>query len=112
MGLLTSDQVPAGRTVFYGMIADGIHTNPAALRIAHRSHPSGLICLQVNVSVNQISLPVHYRLMIDFINSEGNCGGSEMQNMTSKAQNRTEKTHLTGTKQKKRTELKGKQFSS
>ncbi|XP_043955689.1 N-acetylglucosamine-6-phosphate deacetylase [Gambusia affinis] len=43
VGLLTSDQIPAGRTVFYGMIADGIHTNPAALRIAHRAHPSGLV---------------------------------------------------------------------
>lgn len=41
VGLLTSDQIPAGRTVYYGMIADGIHTNPAALRIAHRAHPSG-----------------------------------------------------------------------
>uniref|UniRef100_A0A3Q2DYR4 N-acetylglucosamine-6-phosphate deacetylase n=1 Tax=Cyprinodon variegatus TaxID=28743 RepID=A0A3Q2DYR4_CYPVA len=41
VGLLTSDRIPAGRTVFYGMIADGIHTNPAALRIAHRAHPSG-----------------------------------------------------------------------
>ncbi|XP_010863352.1 N-acetylglucosamine-6-phosphate deacetylase [Esox lucius] len=43
VGLLTSDQVPQGRTVFYGMIADGIHTNPAALRIAHRAHPTGLV---------------------------------------------------------------------
>lgn len=43
VGLLTSDQIPEGRTVFYGMIADGIHTNPAALRIAHRAHPSGLM---------------------------------------------------------------------
>ncbi|XP_060882983.1 N-acetylglucosamine-6-phosphate deacetylase [Labrus mixtus] len=43
VGLLTSDQVPVGRTVYYGMIADGIHTNPAALRIAHRAHPAGLV---------------------------------------------------------------------
>ncbi|XP_069838169.1 N-acetylglucosamine-6-phosphate deacetylase isoform X1 [Dendropsophus ebraccatus] len=43
VGLLTSDRIPAGRTVYYGMIADGIHTNPAALRIAHRAHPSGLV---------------------------------------------------------------------
>ncbi|XP_056263211.1 N-acetylglucosamine-6-phosphate deacetylase [Pseudoliparis swirei] len=43
VGLLTSDQIPAGRTVYYGMIADGIHTNPAALRIAHRAHPGGLV---------------------------------------------------------------------
>ncbi|XP_078461156.1 N-acetylglucosamine-6-phosphate deacetylase isoform X2 [Lampetra planeri] len=43
VGLLTSDRVPPGRSVFYGMIADGIHTNPAALRIAHRAHPAGLV---------------------------------------------------------------------
>lgn len=43
VGLLTSDRIPKGRKVFYGMIADGIHTNPAALRIAHRAHPRGLV---------------------------------------------------------------------
>ncbi|KAM4698045.1 N-acetylglucosamine-6-phosphate deacetylase [Rhinophrynus dorsalis] len=43
VGLLTSDRIPAGQTVYYGMIADGIHTNPAALRIAHRAHPKGLV---------------------------------------------------------------------
>ncbi|XP_067859674.1 N-acetylglucosamine-6-phosphate deacetylase [Heptranchias perlo] len=43
VGLLTSDQIPAGQPVFYGMIADGIHTNPAALRIAYRAHPKGLV---------------------------------------------------------------------
>ncbi|KAM4631854.1 N-acetylglucosamine-6-phosphate deacetylase [Discoglossus pictus] len=43
VGLLTSDRIPADRTVYYGMIADGIHTNPAALRIAHRAHPKGLV---------------------------------------------------------------------
>ncbi|XP_055265238.1 N-acetylglucosamine-6-phosphate deacetylase isoform X1 [Moschus berezovskii] len=43
VGLLTSDQLPTGRRIFYGMIADGIHTNPAALRIAHRAHPKGLV---------------------------------------------------------------------
>ncbi|XP_021076919.1 N-acetylglucosamine-6-phosphate deacetylase [Mus pahari] len=43
VGLLTSDQLPPGHCIFYGMIADGIHTNPAALRIAHRAHPQGLV---------------------------------------------------------------------
>uniref|UniRef100_H9G5G2 N-acetylglucosamine-6-phosphate deacetylase n=1 Tax=Anolis carolinensis TaxID=28377 RepID=H9G5G2_ANOCA len=43
VGLLTSDQIPPGRRVFYGMISDGIHTNPAALRIAHRADPKGLV---------------------------------------------------------------------
>ncbi|KAG1692617.1 N-acetylglucosamine-6-phosphate deacetylase [Nymphon striatum] len=40
VGLLTSDAIPEGKTVYYGIIADGIHTHPAALRIAHRTHPS------------------------------------------------------------------------
>ncbi|KAM9784828.1 N-acetylglucosamine-6-phosphate deacetylase [Syngnathus typhle] len=43
VGLLTSEHIPAGRSVYYGMIADGIHTHPAALRIAHRAHPKGLV---------------------------------------------------------------------
>ncbi|XP_042249272.1 N-acetylglucosamine-6-phosphate deacetylase isoform X1 [Thunnus maccoyii] len=55
VGLLTSDQVPAGRTVYYGMIADGIHTNPAALRIAHRAHSSGLVL--VTDAITAMGLP-------------------------------------------------------
>lgn len=43
VGLLTSDRLPPGHRIFYGMISDGIHTNPAALRIAHRAHPQGLV---------------------------------------------------------------------
>ncbi|KAL7979139.1 hypothetical protein Chor_015163, partial [Crotalus horridus] len=43
VGLLTSDKIPPNQQVFYGMISDGIHTNPAALRIAHRAHPQGLV---------------------------------------------------------------------
>uniref|UniRef100_A0A669BLA2 N-acetylglucosamine-6-phosphate deacetylase n=1 Tax=Oreochromis niloticus TaxID=8128 RepID=A0A669BLA2_ORENI len=55
VGLLTSDRIPAGRTVYYGMIADGIHTNPAALRIAHRAHPSGLVL--VTDAITAMGLP-------------------------------------------------------
>ncbi|XP_053784337.1 N-acetylglucosamine-6-phosphate deacetylase isoform X2 [Desmodus rotundus] len=43
VGLLTSDRLPPGRHIFYGMISDGMHTNPAALRIAHRAHPQGMV---------------------------------------------------------------------
>ncbi|XP_062387819.1 N-acetylglucosamine-6-phosphate deacetylase [Sardina pilchardus] len=55
VGLLTSDKVPSGRRVFYGMIADGIHTHPAALRIAHRAHPTGLVL--VTDAVPAMGLP-------------------------------------------------------
>ena len=41
VGLLASDQIPEGKTMYYGMIADGIHTHAAALRIAYRTHPKG-----------------------------------------------------------------------
>ncbi|XP_047141626.1 N-acetylglucosamine-6-phosphate deacetylase isoform X1 [Hydra vulgaris] len=41
VGLLTSDVTK--KTVFYGMITDGIHTHPTALRIAYRSHPKGIV---------------------------------------------------------------------
>lgn len=39
VGLLTSYDIP--KPMFYGLIADGIHTHPTATRIAHRSHPYG-----------------------------------------------------------------------
>lgn len=55
VGLLTSDRVPPDRTVFYGMISDGIHTNPAALRIAHRAHPTGLVL--VTDAITAMGLP-------------------------------------------------------
>ncbi|XP_006001777.1 N-acetylglucosamine-6-phosphate deacetylase [Latimeria chalumnae] len=55
VGLLTSDKIPAGRRIFYGMIADGIHTNPAALRIAYRAHPRGLVL--VTDAITAMGLP-------------------------------------------------------
>uniref|UniRef100_A0A673GI49 N-acetylglucosamine-6-phosphate deacetylase n=1 Tax=Sinocyclocheilus rhinocerous TaxID=307959 RepID=A0A673GI49_9TELE len=55
VGLLTSDRIPPGRMVYYGMIADGIHTHPAALRIAHRAHPAGLVL--VTDAVTAMGLP-------------------------------------------------------
>ncbi|CAH3039214.1 unnamed protein product [Porites lobata] len=43
VGLLTSYDIP--KPMFYGLIADGIHTHPTATRIAHRSHPTGLVLI-------------------------------------------------------------------
>lgn len=42
VGLLTSNKI-GGQQIYYGLIADGIHTHPAALRIAFRSNPKGLV---------------------------------------------------------------------
>jgi N-acetylglucosamine-6-phosphate deacetylase len=41
VGLLGSDLISDGRSIFYGIISDGIHTHPTALRIAHSTHPDG-----------------------------------------------------------------------
>ncbi len=38
LGLLTSRKLDPGRRVFYGLIADGAHTHPAAVRIAYRTN--------------------------------------------------------------------------
>ncbi|KAG8200805.1 hypothetical protein JTE90_006386 [Oedothorax gibbosus] len=43
VGLLTSQKLPKNKSIFYGIIADGIHTHTAALRIAYHSNPKGLV---------------------------------------------------------------------
>jgi N-acetylglucosamine-6-phosphate deacetylase len=50
VGLLTSNRVPRGKTVYFGIIADGVHTHPAALRIAYRVHPEGLVLVTDAIS--------------------------------------------------------------
>ncbi|XP_071787107.1 N-acetylglucosamine-6-phosphate deacetylase-like [Asterias amurensis] len=60
VGLLTSDECPKGTTVFYGMIADGIHTNPAALRIAYRAHPNGIVLVTDAIAAMGFPRGTHY----------------------------------------------------
>ena len=42
VGLLTSKKLE-GKKVYYGIIADGIHTHPAALRVAYKTDFEGLV---------------------------------------------------------------------
>ncbi|XP_022906307.2 N-acetylglucosamine-6-phosphate deacetylase [Onthophagus taurus] len=59
VGLLTSDQLPEGKTVYFGIISDGVHTHPAALRIAHRAHPNGLVLVTDAISAMGLAQGKH-----------------------------------------------------
>lgn len=59
MGLLTSNKIPEGQTVYFGIISDGIHTHGAALRIAYRSHANGLILVTDAISAMGLEEGTH-----------------------------------------------------
>ncbi|XP_012280038.1 N-acetylglucosamine-6-phosphate deacetylase [Orussus abietinus] len=59
VGLLTSDQIPPERIVHFGIIADGVHTHPAALRIAHRTHSEGLVLVTDAISALGLEEGLH-----------------------------------------------------
>lgn len=75
VGLLTSIRIPQEKIVHYGIIADGVHTHPAALRIAHRTHPEGTNCSRVDETIdskaNQISVHSGLVLVTDAISALG-----------------------------------------
>ncbi|XP_050299779.1 N-acetylglucosamine-6-phosphate deacetylase [Anthonomus grandis grandis] len=50
VGLLATELILKGRKIFFGIIADNIHTHPAALRIAYRVHPEGLVLVTDAIS--------------------------------------------------------------
>ena len=54
VGLLTSNMTDNGKDIFYGIIADGIHTHYSALKIAFRSHPLG--CVLVTDAISALGL--------------------------------------------------------
>ncbi|CAG9798889.1 unnamed protein product [Chironomus riparius] len=59
VGLLASNEIPDGKTVYFGIITDGIHTHGAALRIAYRTHPKGLIIVTDAISAMGLEEGTH-----------------------------------------------------
>nr|CAG4641702.1 EOG090X06GX [Eurycercus lamellatus] len=72
IGLLASSKIPSGKTVFYGIIADGIHTHPAALRIAYKTHPQGLVLVTDAMSALGLE-PGRYKLGQQDVDVKENC---------------------------------------
>ncbi|KAL4230192.1 putative N-acetylglucosamine-6-phosphate deacetylase [Mactra antiquata] len=60
IGALTSNQISPDRTLYYGLIADGIHTHPSALRIAQRVHPKGLVLITDAISAMGLPTGEHH----------------------------------------------------
>lgn len=60
VGLLASENLPPNRIMYFGIIADGVHTHPAALRIAHRTHPDGLILVTDAISALGLEEGIHH----------------------------------------------------
>ena len=54
VGLLTSKKL-ADKPIFYGLISDGIHTHPTALRLAVRAHMKGLCAVSDAISAMGLS---------------------------------------------------------
>lgn len=46
--------------MYFGLIADGIHTHPAALKIAHKINPKGLVLVTDAISVAGLSDGIHH----------------------------------------------------
>nr|CAG4650982.1 EOG090X06GX [Simocephalus serrulatus] len=72
IGLLASSKIPVGKTVYYGIIADGIHTHPAALRIAYRTHPKGIVLVTDAISALGLE-PGQYKLGNQDVDVKANC---------------------------------------
>lgn len=60
LGLLTSDNLTNRETVYYGIIADGIHTHSSALSIAYRANKNGLILVTDAIAALGLEDGEHY----------------------------------------------------
>ncbi|TMW53975.1 hypothetical protein DOY81_000907 [Sarcophaga bullata] len=60
VGLLASTEIPEEKTVYFGLISDGVHTHPTAVRIAYRTHPDGLILVTDAISALGLEEGIHH----------------------------------------------------
>lgn len=60
VGLLGSENLPPGKTIYYGLIADGNHTHPSTTRIAYRSYPKGIVLVTDACSAMGLSDGVYH----------------------------------------------------
>ena len=62
LGLLTVDSRPLGpghRQIYYGIIADGIHTHYSALRLAYHANRTGMVLVSDAISACGLSSGIH-----------------------------------------------------
>jgi len=78
LGLLTSDQILT-KKVHYGLIADGIHTHPAALRFAYKIDPKGLVLVTDAVPALGLSKGTHTigRMNVDVLDDRAVISGTD-----------------------------------
>lgn len=60
VGLLASNKIPDGKTMYFGLISDNVHTHPTAMRIAYRTHPNGLILVTDAISALGLQEGIHH----------------------------------------------------
>ncbi|KAJ8919369.1 hypothetical protein NQ315_016462 [Exocentrus adspersus] len=78
VGLLASTYVSNLKRIYFGIISDGIHTHPAALRIAYRIHPKGLILVTDAISATGLEEGQHKigQMAVEIIDSKAYVAGT------------------------------------
>lgn len=79
VGLLASCDIPQDTCIYYGIISDGVHTHSAALRIAYRTHPKGLVLVTDAISAMGLEDGIHHigKFDVEVRNSKAFVAGTD-----------------------------------